>query len=175
VKLILAAPFILTLLLQTADARIRNRKVKEAPKSCKIMPEDTLLSRDGKKVLGTLRHSLLIETPSEEEAEAQQTISLVKDKGEKICQWTALEWKEILQNNKIENLSNFSFYVDEYKEVLYPFAKNADNSFFVMSIPFNSCEFATQSTRESLDLPKCEIPRKKAKRKKSKKNSIARK
>lgn len=163
------------LFAQSADARIRNRKVKEAPKSCKVMPEDTLLSRDGKKVLGTLRHSLLIESPDEDGNEGVHTISLVKDKGEKICQWTSADWKEILKNNKIENLTNFSFYVDEYKEILYPFAKNGDNSFFVMSIPFSSCEFSTQSTKEALDLPKCEVPRKKAKRKRSKKNSIARK
>ena len=139
------------------------------------MAEDSMLSRDGKKVMGTLRHSLLIESDSEEDTESVRTISLVKDKGEKICHWTFAQWNEILQNNNIDNPTKFSFYVDEYKEVLYPYVKKEDNSFFVMSIPFNSCEFSSQSTRESLDLPKCEIPRKKLRRKKSKKNSIARK
>ena len=166
---------LIVFLFQPADARIRNRKVKEAPKSCKVMEEDSMLSRDGKKVMGTLRHSLLIEKDAIDEVEGEQTISLVKDKGEKICQWTYAQWNEILRNNKIDNLAKFSFYVDEYKEVLYPYVKKEDNSFFVMSIPFNSCEFASQITKATLDLPKCEIPHKKLKRKKSKKNSIARK
>ena len=139
------------------------------------MAEDPMLSREGKKVLGTLRHSILIENESSEAGEDSPTISLVKDKGEKICQWTYAQWSEILRNNKIDNIAKFSFFVDEYKEVLYPYVKKDDNSYFLMSIPFNSCEFATQSTKVTLDLPKCDIPHKGLNRRKSKKNSIARK
>ena len=167
--------FILLLLAQPSEARIRNRKVKEAPKSCKVMAEDPLLSRDGKKVMGTLRHSLLIESSNEDGEQPVNVISLVKDKGEKICQWTTAQWSEILKNNKISSVTNFSFFVDEYKEVLYPYAKTSENSYFVMSIPFSTCEFATQSTKETLDLPKCEVLHKKLTHRKSKKNSFARK
>ena len=160
--------------LPPAEARIRNRKVKEAPKACKVMSEDTMLSRDGKKVLGTLRHSLLIENDDADSEPPITTISLVKDKGEKICPWTEEQWNGILVNNKIEDVGSFNFFVDEYKEMLYPFAKKSDNSYLLMTIPFQSCEFVSQVTKEKLELPKCEIPKKK-KRKRSKKSSFAKK
>lgn len=166
---------ILALSCLTAEARIRNRRVKEAPKACKVMAEDEMLSRDGKRVLGTLRHSLLIESEAGSDFSASSTtISLVKDKGEKICQWTEDQWNEILVNNKINSITSFKFFVDEYKEILYPYAKKDDNSYFLMSIPFSSCQFAAQLTKENLELPKCGIQAK-SKKKNRRKSSIAKK
>jgi hypothetical protein len=144
------------------EARIRMNKVKEAPKVCKIMAEDSMLSRDGKKVFGTLRHSLVFER-----SENLESVSLIKDKGEKICQWPGSQWEEILKNNGFENLTNFKYHIDEYKEILYPYATKPDGSYFVMNIPFADCGLSEQSTREKLDIPKCVIPKKKSKKRRA--------
>ena len=146
------------------EARIRMRKVKEAPKVCKVMQEDVFLSRDGKKVYGTLRHSLIIEN-----SEENNNVSLVKDKGEKICQWTNADWNQVLKNNGVENLINFKYHIDEYKEVLYPYAQKADGSYFVWSIPFKDCLLDDQKTLAKLELPKCETPKKKSRQRTTKK------
>lgn len=142
---------------QLAEARIRNRKVKEAPKSCKLMSEDSLLSRKEKKVLGTLRHSLLIE-------EDVKSITLVKDKGEKICQWSFNQWSGIQSDNNLPDVSSFKFHIDEYKNVIYPYVEKADKSYFVMSIPIETCDLSNQITKTELAIPRCEKP-KTAKRK----------
>jgi hypothetical protein len=147
-----------------AEARIRMRKVKEAPKVCKVMQEDVYLSRDGKKVFGTLRHSLVLEN-----SEENNNVSLVKDKGEKICQWPNSDWNQVLKDNGVENLINFKYHIDEYKEVLYPYAQKADGSYFVWSIPFKDCSLADQKTLAKLELPKCETPKKKSRKRSSKK------
>ena len=149
------------------EAKIRNHKVKEAPKVCKLMEEDPMLSRDGKKVYGTLRHSLVFE-----KNENEDSVSLVKDKGEKVCEWSGEKWNKILESNGVENLMTFKFHIDEYKEVLYPYARKADGSYFVMNIPFAGCSLDKQATREKLDLPKCEIP-KKSRKHRSKKSKTA--
>lgn len=146
-----------------SEARIRLRKVKEAPKVCKLMDEDAYLSRDGKKVFGTLRHSLVFETSGE------STVSIVKDKGEKVCQWTGEEWNQILKNNGTENLVGFKYHIDEYKDFLYPYVQKADGSYFMMKIPFAGCQLSDQSTTEKLEIPKCEPPKKAKKRRSSKK------
>jgi hypothetical protein len=138
-----------------SEAKIRLRKVKEAPKTCVTMKEDNFLSRKEKKVLGTLRHSILIENNSE-----APSITLVKDKGEKICQWDMKTWASIERENKLPHASAFKFYIDEYKEVLYPYVQRGDKSYFMMSIPFKDCSLETQITKLSLNLPKCEVPRK---------------
>lgn len=148
--------------LYAEAGRIRNRKVKEAPQICGLMQEDVHLTRGGKKVYGTLRHSLVFEND-----EQMNNISLVKDKGEKICQWQSTVWNNILKNNQVENLMSWKYYVDEYKEILYPYVQKADKSYFIMTIPFATCSLEQQVTRVDLDLPKCEIP-KKTKKKKSK-------
>lgn len=171
VSIILAVLFI----AETGYAgRIRNRKVKEAPKACKEMAEDTMLSRQGKVVFGTLRHSLLIEEDLNEGETKSTTVSLVKDKGEKICQWTEEQWNQILAENKIDKITRFSFFVDEFKEMLYPFVKRDDNSFLIMKVPFSTCGLEEKSTLAKLELPKCEAP-KKSKHKRSRKSSIAKK
>jgi hypothetical protein len=146
------------------EARIRLRKVKEAPKVCKVMQEDVFLSRDGKKVFGTLRHSLVFENSSE-----NSNVSLVKDKGEKVCQWSNEDWNQVLKNNTVENLINFKYHIDEYKEILYPYAQKADGSYFVWSIPFKDCALNDQRTLAKLELPKCETPKKKSRKRSSKK------
>lgn len=147
-------------IIEHAEARIVNHKVKEAPKTCKLMEEDNLLSREEKKVLGTLRHSVLIE-------DDVKNITLVKDKGEKICQWSFDQWAGIQSDNKLPDLKTFKFYIDEYKNVIYPYVQKADKSYFVMSVPIDTCELTNQITKAELDLPKCQIP-KIAKRKSSK-------
>lgn len=151
------------LLISTADARIRNRKVKEAPKSCKLMEEDALLSRSGKKVFGTLRHSLVFE-----KNETSDLVSLIKDKGEKICEWSGDQWGQILRNNQVESAMNFKFHIDEHKEILFPYVHKADGSYFLLSIPFATCALDNQVTKEKLEIPKCEKPKKAKKRRKKK-------
>ena len=147
-----------------AESRIRNRKVREAPKVCKLMSEDALLSRAGKKVFGTLRHSLVFEN-----SDTNDSVSLIKDKGEKICEWTGDQWRQILKSNAVENNIGFKYHIDEYKEFLFPYAQKADGSFFMITIPFLSCELSDQVTKEKLEIPKCEKPKKAKKRKKKKK------
>lgn len=161
--------FLFSIIFSVSEARIRMNKVKEAPKVCKVMSEDNMLSRDGKRVFGTLRHSLVFEL-----SENQEVVSLIKDKGEKICEWPKGQWGQILKNNGLEDFSKFKFHIDEYKEKLYPYARKADGSYFVMSIPFAGCSLDEQNTRASLDLPKCEIPKKKSKKSK-KRRSVAKK
>ncbi len=153
-------------MFQFAEAKIRLRKVKEAPKACKTMEEDSFLSRKEKKVLGTLRHSVLIEDDASE-----QSITLVKDKGEKICQWELSEWSAIQQDNKLPDIQAFKFYIDEYKNVIYPYVQKKDKSYFVMSVPIQTCDLTSQQTYAKLDLPKCEKPTRAKKR--SKKRSFA--
>ncbi len=150
------------MLAQAGESRIRMNKVKEAPKVCKVMAEDSMLSRDGKKVFGTLRHSLVFER-----AENLESVSLIKDKGEKICQWQGSQWEEILKNNGFENMTNFKYHIDEYKEILYPYATKADGSYFVMNIPFSGCGLDDQATREKLEIPKCIVPKKKSKKRRA--------
>lgn len=148
---------------QAEAGRIRNRKVKEAPKICGLMQEDVHLTRDGKMVYGTLRHSLVFENDDQ-----MNNISLVKDKGEKICQWQSTVWNNILKNNQVEHQMNFKYYIDEYKEILYPYVQKADKSYFIMTIPFSTCSLEQQVTRADLSLPKCEIPKKTKKKSKAK-------
>lgn len=150
------------LFIQTAEGRIRNRKVKEAPRACKLMTEDSFLSRTDKKVLGTLRHSVIIEDSAD-----TKTVTLVKDKGEKLCQWKLEQWESIRGENKLPEVKSFKFHIDEYKEILYPHVKKADASYFMMSIPFKSCDLSTQSTKVKLELPKCEPPKKKSRKRSS--------
>ena len=153
-----------TLFSISAESRIRNRKVKEAKKVCKLMQEDALLSRDGKKVFGTERHSLVIESLEEE-----PSVSLIKDKGEKICQWPLQEWNSILKQNQVENLITFKYHIDEFKEVIIPYAQKSDGKYFTWNISLKDCDLNNHKISEKLDLPKCETPKKRSKRgKKSK-------
>ena len=140
-----------------SEARIRNRKVKEAPRVCKVMDEDKFLSRDHKKVWGTLRHSVVIESSAD-----VHNVTLLKDKGEKICQWKLEQWDSIRSENGLPDISEFRFYIDEYKEILYPYVKKADSSYFMLTIPIKACALGQQVTKEKLEIPKCDPPKKKA-------------
>lgn len=150
----------LSVCLPAEAARIRNRKVREAPRSCRLMSEDSFLSRRDKKVLGTLRHSLIIEN-----SEDARTVTLIKDKGEKICEWKLEQWQSIEADNKLPEVTDFKFHVDEYKEILYPYVRKADGSYFLLKVPFKTCELSDQSTKAKLELPKCEPPKKKSRKK----------
>lgn len=142
VLLILSASF--------SEARIRNRKVKEAPRVCGMMNEDKFLSRQNKKIYGTERHSLVI----------GDSVSLLKDKGEKICEWNLDSWKEL------PPISQFHFYIDEYKEMLYPYVKKEDGSVLVLKVPLSECSLQTQVTQEAFVQPRCEHPQKMSRNKK---------
>ena len=156
--------FVLAVVL-SAESRIRNRRVKEAPKSCKTMQEDKFLSREDKKVWATVRNSLLID-----QSEDDQNITLVQDKGEKKCQWSFNQWQQIMQDHDISKITDFRFFIDEYKNYIYPYVQKSDKSFLVMKIPISTCELTEQGTRAELQLPKCDIPKKK---KRTKKRTVA--
>lgn len=135
-----------------AEARIRLRKVKEAPKTCQHLKEDKLLSRDEKRVLSTERHSLIFE----------DNISLVRDKGEKICSWRATEFDSLVP------VDQFQFFIDEYKEVLYSYVRNADGSYLILTTPFATCSLETRVTLPEFHPPTCEKKSKKKATKKAK-------
>ena len=127
-----------------SEARIVNRRVKEAPRSCTTMKEDSLLSRDTKRIFGTLRSSVIIENQ----------ISVVDDLGKRICQWPIEKLAQV--GNPLE----FNFYIDEFKNRLYPHLKK-DEGYVVMTVNLEDCSLAETSMLEQLDFPKCEKPTKK--------------
>ena len=134
----------------TSEARIVNRKVKEAPRVCAPMKEDSYLSRDGKRIFGTLRNSVII----------NKEISVVDDLGKKICQWP------LHRLGQFAEPLTFDFYIDEYKNKLYPYMKK-ENGFLVMSVDLADCSMADTSYIEKLDFPKCEkVSKKKVRRRK---------
>lgn len=131
------------------QARIRNNKVKDPPRTCATMKEEEFLSRPGKKVFGTLRNSVVIE----------DDLSVISDLGKKICQFP------LEKINQYGNITDFKYYVDEYKNVLYPYVKQ-ENGYFVMKVAMNDCSIVEEVTKEQLDFPKCEKPSKKKSRSK---------
>lgn len=134
-----------------AESRIRMRKVTEAPKVCDYMAEDKLLSRPDKRVYSTLRYSLVIE----------DDIALVKDKGERICEWSLDEW------NISAPVKEFQFYIDEYKDILYPFAKRDDGFIFTMKVALTDCKLTDKNNKEKFEKPACEKPKKVSRKKKT--------
>ncbi len=141
----------------SSEARIRLRKVKEAPRTCKYMTEDPLLSRSDKKVLSTERHSLVFE----------DSIDLVRDKGEKICQWRPSEL------NTLGPIENFKFYIDEYKETLFAILKNPDESNMIIKVPLANCSLEnTVTQKESFMPPQCQSGKKSSSRKRKKKHTV---
>ncbi len=134
-------------------ARIRLRKVKEAPRVCQLMKEDKLLSRPEKKVLSTERHSLLFE----------EAIILVRDKGEKICTWRPTEF------DTLGALDKFHFFIDEYREILYSYVQNADQSYLVITTPLATCSLEKTMTVTQFEHPKCSPLKKSSKKKRKKK------
>ncbi len=140
------------------SARIVNRRVKEAPKVCAVMTEDKLLSKNEKQVFGTLKHSVVIE----------DNVSVINDLGKKQCQWN------FEKLNAYGNVDAFNFYIDEYKNYIYPYIKTLDNKYTMLKISLATCEIEDTYAYEKLEFPKCEKPVKPRKSKASKKKKIAR-
>ncbi len=142
---------LLLLIIPAAEARIVYRKVKEPPKVCGIMKEDPYLSKEEKIVYGTLKYSVVIE----------EKVSLISDLGKKKCQWNI---DDFAAYGEVES---FSFYIDEYKNYLYPFVKNVqNNSYTMLKIALASCQVEDMLVNEKLELPKCDKPAPKSRPKK---------
>lgn len=148
--------FVLLLILlnnyQYSEARIRLRKVKDSPKTCAFMKEDSLLSRPAKPVWSTERHSLVV----------ADDITLVNDLGQKVCTWD----KNLFLN--LGEITKFRFYIDEYKEVIYPYLETKGAGYLMIKTPFKSCSLDDKSKSESLDFPKCTKPKHVMKKRKKK-------
>jgi hypothetical protein len=148
---------IILLSMQAEAGRIVNRRVKDAPKVCAVMQEDKLLSKEKKQVFGTLKHSVVIE----------DNISILNDLGQKACQWP------FEKLNIYGNIESFNYYIDEYKNYLYPYFKNTDKEGYTMlKVSLNSCEIEESFDSDKLEFPKCSKPP--ASKKKSKKKAVVR-
>ncbi len=116
------------------------------------MKEDSLLSRPIKPVWSTERHSIVV----------ADDISLVNDLGQKVCSWDRKVFSEF------GDITKFHFYIDEFKENIYPYIDNKESGFLVLKAPFKDCSFAEKSVVQNLSFPKCEKAKKVARRKKKK-------
>lgn len=143
--------------VNSADARIRMRKVKDPPRVCAMMIKDELLSRPSKPIWSTERNSLVV----------SDNITLVNDLGIKICEWN----KDMFNN--IGEISRVRFFIDEYKEVIYPYIDNNERGTLLVKVPFKTCDLADRVTLNKFQLPNCEKPEKpkKAKRQSRKKST----
>lgn len=135
------------------EARIRMRKVKDAPKTCAYMKEDELLSREDKTIWATERNSVVI----------ADEVTLVNDLGQKFCQWDKASFASF------GDISNFRFYIDEFKEFVYPYLDKKNGEYVVFKIPFKTCSLENLKTVAQLEFPKCEKPKKNSKKRKNKK------
>ena len=106
--------------MNQSQARIRLRKVKDPPRTCSVMKKDELLSRPSKPIWSTERHSVVI----------SDEITLLNDLGVKVCSWN----KNLF--GKTADLSQFRFYVDEYKEFIYPYLDEKENGVVLYKFPF---------------------------------------
>lgn len=136
-------------LLSTANARIRLRKVKDPPRTCMVMKEDELLSRKEKLVWATERNSVVVD---------DSDITIVNDLGRKICEWNKATFAAF------GNVEDFRFYIDEYKDTIYPYIAKKDVGVTMIKIPLQTCSLNDQRTLASLEIPKCEKPKKISKR-----------
>jgi hypothetical protein len=145
-----------------SDARIRLRKVKEAPRVCQVMKEDQYLSRPEKKILGTEKNSLIFDG----------AVTLIGDLGHKQCEWP-LEKFAVFQEPRAAN-----YYIDEFKNVLIAYKKvqvESSNQKIVQQLQINveNCQISDLSTLSEPVLPKCDPPKKGKKKKKSTKAKTA--
>ena len=155
--LVLSLVFISGLVEKAEAGRIRLRKVKEAPKTCSTMAEDQYLSKPDKRILGTLKNSLIFE----------DDITVVDDLGKKVCQWSYDNW------TSYGDLSQFQFFINEQKNELIPFQKN-ENGYLVSKIDLSNCEMNDLKVVQELQLPKCESSKKRTKlRTKKSKHTVA--
>lgn len=144
------------------DARIRLRKVKDAPRVCQVMKEDQYLSRPDKKILGTEKNSLIFDG----------AVMLIGDLGHKQCEWP-LEKFAVFQEPRAAN-----YYIDEFKNILIAFKKvqvESSNQKIVQQLQINveNCQISDLSTLSEPSLPKCDPPKKGKKKKKSTKAKTA--
>ena len=151
---ILISLLLIVVTVGSAEARIRMRNVKEPPRVCAMMKKDELLSRPSKPIWSTERNSLVV----------TDNITLVNDLGVKVCEWN----KDMF--NSIGEISRVRFYIDEYKEVLYPYIDNKERGTLLVKVPFKTCDLADRVTLNKFQLPECEKP-KKEKRKNRKKST----
>jgi len=141
-------------LLSTANARIRLRKVKDPPKTCAMMKEDERLSRKDKIVWGTERNSVVVD---------DSEVTIVNDLGRKICEWDKSAFAAF------GNVEDFRFYIDEYHDTIYPYVNQAGTGVTILKVPLQTCSLNEKRTLASLEIPKCDKP-KKVSRRSSKKN-----
>lgn len=118
-------------------------RVKDHPKVCSVMNEDKYLSNSNKKILGTLRNSVIF----------HNDITLVSDLGKKICRWSYDQWLAL------GDISKYKYFIDEQRNALYPY-KKIDNQYKVAKINLNDCEISDIQLTDILDLPKCESKKK---------------
>lgn len=149
--------FFILLTIDPVQARIRLRKVKDPPRTCTVMKEDELLSRPVKPIWSTERHSVVI----------GNDVTLLNDLGVKVCSWN----KNLFGKNA--DLSKFRFYIDEYKEYVYPFIETKDNGSTLYKVAFKDCSMADKVTLSKLEFPDCEKPKKLSKKRKKKTKSAA--
>ena len=147
----LAIIFCVLFSIYSEAGRIRLRKVKDAPKTCTIMKEDSTLSRTNKKILGTEKNSIIID----------DQITLVGDLGQKQCVWPGEKFLPLGELKKI------NFYIDEYKNLMVAYHKN-ESSTQQVQIHIDGCQIDEFKTLSQVSLPKCDPPKKirKSKRKK---------
>lgn len=142
---------------QAAEARIVNRRVKDPPKVCAIMKEDRFLSKAKKQVFGTQKYSVIVENK----------VSLLNDLGKKACQWN------LEKLNVYGDIASFNYYIDEYKNYIYPYVRNEDKGYTMLKISLASCEIEDTFINDKLELPKCGKPSP-VKKSKGKKRRVAR-
>lgn len=145
-----------------SDARIRLRKVKDAPRVCQVMKEDQFLSRPEKKILGTEKNSLIFDG----------AVTLIGDLGQKQCEWP-LEKFAVFQEPR-----NANYYIDEFKNILVAYKKvqvESSSQKIVQQLQINveNCQISNLSTLSEPSLPKCDPPKKGKRKKKSTKAKTA--
>lgn len=145
--------FIISISFSAEAGRIRLRKVKDAPRSCAVMKEESSLSRADKKILGTEKNSVVID----------DTVSVVGDLGNKLCEWPKEKFSEIGEDAK-----KMSFYIDEFKNILVVYQKSK-TGLQQVQINLDNCQFDQLRTLSEVSLPKCDPPKKAKKIHKKKK------
>ena len=142
--------------MNQSQASIRLRKVKDPPRTCSMMKKDELLSRPSKPIWSTERHSVVI----------SDEITLLNDLGVKVCSWNRNLF------GKTVDLSQFRFYVDEYKEFIYPYLDEKENGVVLYKVPFKDCSLTDKVTLSKLEFPNCEKPKIVSKKRKKKNLNI---
>ncbi len=145
--------------MHEAHARIRLRQVKDPPRVCAVMKKDDFLSRPSKTVWSTEKYSVVV----------ADEIELVNDLGVKVCSWNKDLFSQVAEPNQ------FRFYVDEFKEYIYPYVDKKENGITVFKIPFKDCSLADKTTTTQLQFPACEKPKKISKKRKKKMTQITQK